>query len=542
MWENMVEVLSLRNRVANYILISIVILYFILAPGVNILYYGGEDFRYAMGGAHRTCGGDDGFYFMKTLGRPLQAYMDCVVYKSIYSLNQLPWLRFIAVALLGIGMGLVAEWLTLLGFSTLGAFSVAGSLFLIQKLYSDTVLTAAISLPFAVLFVVLGYRCQNLAYSQPNKKRWNFLAALLYLCGMLTYPAMAFFFGSLVLIKLLFSRLVDWHKTRREVLQELILFTLVTVVYFAWASLNMHFHAEAPIPRQYRLHPNFNPLELWDRAKLLFNLFDGGPWVLLFPLSFPYGGSVTQGWLTSILLGGGLCLGMFSFIMSPFFSRSKRQAAASLLQAIIAVMTVLLFCSTFYLIIPNRETVGSRLLFASVASGVPIYFWLFYQWCTILPNKLRVGVASLMIAAFCLLEAYQANLIIMYNALNYAQTFNATKSQVTAFLAKDPQFDRIHYVLPAEEIGYNRFFLTNAVLVNLYGRENVEPTWCSLPRGIPGEEKNHQAEVVACLKNLPKNGVAVTYSRPGDAYHKTPHTLVIKNKSQFLDFTGWIKL
>src|SRR3990167_470836 len=351
-----IQHLSDRNRLFMFIIASIVLLYFIFAPATHILYYGGDDFRYAVGGAHRLCKQDDSFYFMKTLGRPLQAYLDCVVYKFIHTMQQMVFIRILAVVLLGVGMGLLADWLYTMGFSFWLAFFSAGCLFLIQKLYSDTILTGALSLPLPVLFVVVGYRCLAKAHQcslalddqiRQSKTKYFIYASLLFILALLTYPAMTFFFGTLVLIKLLFSNLSQWVTTRREVIQDVLLFSLVCLIYFAWASYNMHYHAHAPIPEQYRMHLNLNLNELYSRALPLISVFNGGPWVLLFPLGFPLGGSLVQGWLTILVLAGGVVSGYMRFIKSNFYLKNKTRALLTLGQVIIFVIGMLVFCSAF---------------------------------------------------------------------------------------------------------------------------------------------------------------------------------------------------
>ncbi|HLB41342.1 MAG TPA: hypothetical protein VJN02_00570 [Gammaproteobacteria bacterium] len=533
-----IQSLSDRNRLLMFIIASVVLLYFIFAPATHILYYGGEDFRYAVGGAKRLCKHDDGFYFMKTLGRPLQAYMDCIVYKFTHTLQQMIFIRILAVVMLGIGMGLLADWLYLVGFSFWIAFFASGSLFLIQKLYSDTILTGALSLPLPILFVILGYRCLTKAHHcelaldgtfQKEKIKYFVYASILFLLALLTYPAMTFFFGTLVLIKLLFSNIAEWNKTRREIVQEVILFTLVCFIYFAWASYNMRYHSQAPIPEQYRMHLNLSITELFNRARPLGNVFNGGPWVLLFPLGFPFGGSIAQGWLTILLLSGAVVCGFGRFIKSNFYLRDKIQALLTLIQIIIFVIGMLVFCSAFYLMIPHREDMGSRLIFASVASGFPLLFWSIYRWGEILSTQFKYVAISVAIGFIFFLEGYQANIKIMYDALHFAQTLVSVETQINRYLSEGSKLRRIHFVIPEPEFPYNKFFLANAALVQLIGHEGYEVKWCSLPRVMSGAEKDHQPEMTVCINALPINGIAVTYSRPGEPINKTTGMLMMQN-------------
>ncbi|EKD71525.1 MAG: hypothetical protein ACD_46C00168G0001, partial [uncultured bacterium] len=60
----------MQIRLITYLFISVILLYFVFSPAINILYYSSDDFRYAFGGFDKSCSTDDGFYFMQTLGRP----------------------------------------------------------------------------------------------------------------------------------------------------------------------------------------------------------------------------------------------------------------------------------------------------------------------------------------------------------------------------------------------------------------------------------------------------------------------------------------
>lgn len=527
-----------RKRLFFFISMSFVLLYFIFSPATHILYYGGEDFRYAVGGTNRLCKQDDGFYFMRTLGRPLQAYMDCMVYKVTQTLAHMVVLRIFAVFLLGLGMGLLADWLYMLGFSYWSAFFAAGCLLLIQKLYSDTILTAAISLIVPILFVLLAYRCLSQAHqyvdsfasnAKAQKRKCFFIASLFLLSALLTYPAMTFFFGTLVLLKLLFSNLQHWSKTRREVLQEMLLFVAVCIIYFIWASYNMRYHAHAPIPEQYRMHFNLNIMEIFERTLPLLNVFTGGPWVLLFPLGFPLGANF-QGYLTIILIVGAIVFAWTRFSKGQFYLQNRQQALLTLTQAVIAVLILLFFSSAFYLLIPNKEDMGSRLIFASVASGFPILFWSIYRWGDIFSAHFKPIVVSLIIGIIFFLEGYQANVKIMYDALHYAHTLNLTKTQIAHYLMKKNALRRIHFIIPEPEHPYNKFFLANAALVQLAGPGSYLIKWCSLPRGMPGAEKDHTQEMLTCVGTLPLNGIAITYTRPGEPIKKSEKMLLMSNQ------------
>jgi len=538
MQDSFASMLSNRKHLFFLIIASTILLYFVFSPTLNMLFYGGDDFRYAFGGPSKSCATDDGFYFAKTVGRPIQAYMDCFSYKFFYNLERMRLLRIIAVGLMGGGMGLLAYWLLSVGFSSLLAIFAAGSLLMVSRLYGDAVLTGATSLVSPILLVVLAYLCINKADSvaiQSRKVLWYFLAASFIFCALLTYPAMTFFFGTLVLIKLLFSNLDNWRKTRLDTLKDVLFFSFIGILYFIYAYLNMRYNAQAPIPDAYRLdHPNLNPIEIFKRAIPLANVYNGA-WAI-----FPLTDMVKQGRLFLILLSGGVFIGTYQFTQSPFYIQNKKRAVTYLLQSIIAVIILLVFCSTFFLIMPSRDSDGSRLLFATMVSFLPLLFWSLYYWSSLFSRTSKLKFFTLLMGIFFLIEAYQANLFMMMDAFNSTQRIYEMKTTIANYLAQGNTLQRVHFVVPEAEFPYDKFFLVNAALTQLKAHGSYQLVWCSLPRGVPGAEKDHQKEALNCIQTLPENGIAITFTHPGDSAVQTAGSLLIEGQTQLLHLNDWI--
>ena len=360
------QTLPSKMRLLTFIILSIILFNFILAPGVNILYYAADDFRYAFGGYAKACGTDDGFYFVLTLGRPIQAYMDCLNYKLGYTLQHMVVIRFISVVLMGCAAGFFAEWLCCLGLSMVTAFFAAGSIFLIPQLYSPAIITGASSVITPLLLVLIAYSCIQ-------KKRIG-LSILFILCALLTYPAVTFFFGTLILTKVLFTNLADWPKTSREVVLEVAVFCVSCLIYFIFAYFNMRYHQQAPVPDAYRLdHPNLNPIEMLKRVVLLADIFNKH-WAFL-----PLGNMFIQGWIAIVLLLGGGFIGIVRFINGLFYRKNKEIALVYLGQAIISVIMLCILSSAFVLVIPKFSFImngGEQwLLFGVLAAGWALVFW-----------------------------------------------------------------------------------------------------------------------------------------------------------------------
>lgn len=518
-----------RKYTLIYIFASTVLLYFIFAAAVNILYYAGDDYRYALGGYDKACSTDDGFYFMLTLGRPIQAYLDCLNYKFAFTLEHMRLIRWLAVLLLGCGMGLYADWLRSLRFSFWSAFFAAGSLFLVALLSFDTVLTGAISAPATLIFVLLAYRCINKAHAYALTsiiKEWGCISmsALFVFCALITYPALAFFFPTLMLSKLLFSSLSDWVKTRRELFYETILFCLVCVIYYIWAYYNMRYHAQAPVPQQYHIdHPNLNPLEMLKRFIELGNVFNGQ--LALFPAS----NMLVQGWTIIILVVSGVSLGIIHFLQGHFYRQKGKTASLYLAQALGIALLLLMLSSAFALIIPDRVD-NARLLFGTLASGFVLLFWCVSNGSLIFSERSRGYVIFTIISVLFFTEGYQANVGMLVEALSFSSYLNSVKVDISHYLATGQALRRIHFIVPKTDYPYTRYFVVNGALVQLLGHGKYELTWCSLPRGVNVEEKDHQAEALACIAGLTKGNVGVTYSYEGEPYSQSSDTLVLKNQ------------
>lgn len=508
-----------RGRLLTFILASIILLYFIFAPGINGTYYAADDFRYAFGGYNQSCKNDDGFEFMLTLGRPLQAYLDCINYKFAYTMERMSIARLISVFLMGCGMGLLAEYFFCLGLSFWAAFFAAGCVFLIPHLYGDAVFTSASSLPFSLVLALLGYRYVNKIG----------LASALIFCALLTYPATTFIFPSLIMAKLLFSNLSDWARTQREALQESILFIAVCTIYFIWSYYNMRYHALAPVPDQYRLdHPNLSLTEVIKRLVLLGNVFNPF-WELI-----PGGNMIRQGWLMLGVFATGAICGALIFFKSVLFLYNKKRALIQLAQVIAGVAALFILSSAFILIIPDRDNGGSpRLLFGVIAAGLILVFWSIHIISAALPLKRKSNIAFMMVALLFLTQAHYANLYTQASASRFIQKIDNVKTLISGYLHTNKPLRRIHFVLTKPDYPYNKFFLANGGLMQVLGRDNYTIKWCSLPRGVPEDEPNHQQEAIACIDALPKNGIGITYSYKEEPFKITKDMLII-NKNNYI--------
>lgn len=504
----------------SFILISSILLYFIFSPAFNILYYAGDDFRYAFGGLSKACSTDDGYYFMITLGRPLQALLDCASYKFAYNLEHMQILRIISVCIMGVGMGLFAEWLFTLGFSFWSALLAAGSIFLLPRLYGDSVTTAATSLPISVLCALIAYRILQTKNGEYTWKRYG-IAAIFILSSMASYPAMSFFYATLVLTKLLFSPLTQLSQTRREITRESVLFIGVGAVYFLLAYLNMHFHPQAPVPDQYHVdNPNMHFRELFDRLAIVGNVFN--------PLWLFYQGTsiFVQGWIVMGLFVLGVCAGLASVLKSHDTEKGKQKTFSRLKHAILWAVFLFVMSSGFFLIIPTRD-LGARLLFGTAATGIVVVFWCIWRIADWFPRLSKQTVICSALALLFIVEAHQTNVTVMSTALMYEQRLNNVKALLANAMQDGKSVRRIHYVLSKDEYPYNRFFITNAALVQILGHNTFGIEWCSLARGVAGEEKDHQKEALECIQRQAANSFAVTYSFKDEPYKQTEKMLII---------------
>src|SRR3990167_5694099 len=336
------QIMKINDIVTNhassiaFVFAGAIVMFFIFSPAIHISFYNGDAYRYVFGGFGQSCKSDDGFEFMLTLGRPLQAYLDCFVYKFAYTLERMKVIRLLSVVLMGCTMGMFAEWLYRLGMSVWVAFFAAGCLFLVPHLYEDAVLAGALSLPVALLFTQIAYRYLQMW----SRSLWP---AIFIMLALLTYPAMAFFFCALILTKLMFSNLSDWVHIRKEIFQELLLFSVVCVIYFILAYLNMRFHPLAPVPSQYQLnHPNLSIAEVIHRLSYLANVF-GQQWEMmrLYPGNW-------QGWVMIGVFLSGILFATVKLIKHPC-------SYTDLAQGLTVFFILMIMSSGFFLVIPSGE-------------------------------------------------------------------------------------------------------------------------------------------------------------------------------------------
>ncbi|OGT47442.1 MAG: hypothetical protein A3E83_01710 [Gammaproteobacteria bacterium RIFCSPHIGHO2_12_FULL_41_20] len=523
-----------RYPTLAFIIASTLLFYFIFSPAINILHYFGDDYRYAFGGFFKSCSGDDGYYFMRTIGRPMQAYLDCLNYKFAFTLERMKMLRGLSVVLLGWAVGLFAAWLYRLGLSIWSAFFVSGCLFLVQHLYPDTLAYGATSLPFAILLAIYSYWELDKIHAPWLQHKIHLgWAGVLLLVSMLTYPAMAFFFCTMILTKVLFSPLQNWAKVRSAVMNEMVFFLVVGAIYFAWGYYNMHYHARAPIPESYRLsHPNLNPVEIMKRILLLMNVFDSR-WQIS-----PRMSSLWQGWFIAVCIVGGLSCGSLHFFKSDFYRQNKWQALTTLLQIVASASAVFVLGSAFFLVMPNLSLVENRVLFGVITSGLLLAVWGVMQWSYLLPEKMRTGFLVVVVGGCFLIQGRQANIVTLINALSHQQYMQETHAVIAVHINQGGPLQRIHFIIPRSNYPYDRFFMANTALLQLYGQDHYKIAWCSLARGVPGEEKDRQNETIACVNAQPKNTVAVTYSYDAEPFRKTPAMAIVKNHYQEIDPTS----
>src|SRR3990167_57850 len=516
------------NRASCWHLIfaSMLILYLIFSSSIHILHYSGDDFKYSFGSMSQSCAKNDGYHFMLTVGRPLQTFIDCLGFKFAYTLNGMRIIRIATVATMGVVMGLLADWFCTLGFSLALSFFVAGDLLLIAHLYGDAVPMGAIPLPFTLLLTLIAYRCVNHAHlyslQDPHTRKqamsWLIGSFLAVLAALLTYPALAFFFVTLMLSKLLFSNLQELNKTRDELLKETMVFVVSCIIYFVWAYYNVHYHPRTEIPPAYQIgHPNIHPVEMFKRLILLSNLFSS--W---WPLS-PMSDSLIQGWI--------MIAGLSSIIVAGIKLLFKPMPSMIIVQATIGVRALLILSSAFLLIMPNLEIVENRVLYAAVASVCLLAFWGLLQWKQFIPFKLGKAVILMGMGGLFFIEGYQASTVILVNALSHVQYLDGTRHTIADYLHSGQPLKRIHFIIPQSNSPYDRYPLAQAALVSLLKNNSFKLRWCAWAP----LQKSRTIEAANCLAHLKKNHIAVTYSVENEPILKTAAMVMIKNHYESLD-------
>lgn len=500
-----------ENRFYHYIFISIFLLYLIFLPTLNILHYSGDDFKYSFGATYKSCAENDGYHFMLSVGRPLQAMVDCLGFKFGYTLFGMKIMRIFTVIAMGIVMGLLVDWFCILGFTLPIAFFAAGNLVLIEHMYGDAIPMAAISLPLAVLFAIIAYRFMHAAHSMTQRIwLWRVLAFLVLLAALLTYPALAFFYVTLMLSKCLFAQqnYPCPGKMRKELFRELVLFSLTCGIYFIWAAYNIRYHLRTEVPPSYHVgQPNLNIFEMIRRLILLGNLFSS--W---WPLS-PLNNLLIQGWAIIISISGGL-LFMLVRVVKNFQSKKKFVFVE---QSFVGLSLVIL-SGAFFLVMPNLDIVENRILFSIITSVLLVSYWGWCQVIKILPFKFENHLLLAALVLLFLTLSYQASTVTMVNAMSHVEYLNSTKLALSSYLDSGKIPRRIHFVIPESNSPYDRYPLANSALSQLINKKSYSLHWCAESRTAG-----------VCLSHLKPNGIAVTYSIDQDIFPQTQNMVVIQN-------------
>ncbi len=520
----MVNALQKNIYLSLFILIGMITSYFVFFPAINLHYYFGDAYRYVFGGLGQSCKADDGFEFMLTLGRPLQAYLDCFVYQFAYNLTRMEMVRTLAVLGMGLSLGLFAHQLFRLQFSAINAFLAAACIFLIPHLYEDTVWAGALSLPLALIFTQLAYVLWQQAEAQQNKIFFNFtrLSALfLLMIALLTYPAMAFFFITLIATKFFFISNMSWMELRKIIYREMVFFVSVCIVYFLYAYFNMKFHALTPVPEAYRVnHPNLNLMEAGNRLLFISNFF-GLQWEILRLAS-----TQIAAWLMIGILSGGLLIVTSQWIRALLRTQDQSILCKQSSEKLLVFFMLFVLSSGFFLIIPSgKPPIMLRFLFGSITFGLLTIIWSGYQLANSIAIKSNTSMLVLLSACF-FVESYHANANTFVNAMASAQYMKQVAGNIKIYLQHDQSLNRIHYILTPEDYPYTKFFMSKQIL-NQFLLENNRLTWCSLPRDKIGREQDHQTEMLACIEKLAKDDIAITYSYTNELYISTAHMLVI---------------
>ncbi len=507
-----------RKWLLIYSLCSIALLYLIFAPAINFLYYGGDDYRYTFGNPGLSCAKDDGYHFMMTLGRPLQAYMDCLSFRYAFTVERMRDIRIVAVLLMGCSAGLIADWLRMYGVSLLQGFLIAAALILIPHFYGDTILTGALSLPVPILLAIIAYRCVLKSHTyEKTATAARFLkatAVISLIFAMLSYPAMSFFYCTFMLTKVLFSRLDDWGRSKKEVMIEARIFLLAGVIFFVWAYYNMHFHSRTAVPPEYRLDkPNLNPVEMISRLFTIADVY-GGIWSIL-----PLSNNVTQGNVILFLITSGLLLGSVTY-----FYRYK--TSARLAQPVFFAGALFLLCCAFALVIPSYNA-GARLFMGSVSAGIIIVIWSVYRCASVLPVVIRSITITAVLMFYLSLQAYQANLNMMRAAWHFVGYLHQSEAIIQSWLTDQHELKRIHFITEKEEYAFNRYFLASGALSQALGHGNYSIKWCGAANTGPTENSESQKKSMKCLKNLEPGVIGITYSQRGESYLQSEATVVI---------------
>ncbi len=517
-----------------YFTLSVLVLYFVFAPAIHIPFYHHDIYKYSVGGFHNSCRNDPGFSYLFKLGRPFSAMLDCGGYKVANSLNNVSHLRILCVVLVAFAMSLFAFGLHSVKRFVWPVFFISGAIFVLPAIQTTIIMTAT-TLVFSILMAFFAWYCLSKSYlfvakqSASRKDVFYFLGGIGSLfISLFTYPSLSSCFLLPAFVCILFKSLSNWYAMKRTILRDVIIFIISCSLYFIIAKLLQSKLSVVSSNYQFKLNFHF-----FDRIIFIYKHF---------PSLWMIHASFLQVALINLIILSGLVIALRNFFLSDFFKYKKNESIRVLLQTLFAVIVLLLLGSLTLLAVPSDDIPIGRVIFVLQAMSILILWWSLIRIGSLFSWK-ETHSAGLFAGLLFLIGAGVANYNMITSALNDYLEFNyITTTLAKHFQAPAFKLKRIHIISPAA-VNFNGLprgddilndnsthyagdltYIVNAAFLQFVGKYQFSLINCIFSEI---DEERHFADEIRCMGSMPKNSIAVTYSRPEKPYYKTPDMLII---------------
>lgn len=402
----------------------------------------------------QSCANEPYFGLQVSLGRPIAALGECIVFENTNSLSDLNALRFAVLILMALAAASFAAVLRNCGLGSVASVSLALAIFALPQMQSGIFMTS-----FAFGFAPLSASLSHLAlqhasdkYSQGSRASAITLAILavaFLLASLLTYPFLALFFFCATMARLLFAPARTWRHQAILPVRDGLFFGLAAGLYW-WIAKATLFPSDPAVIA--RMQPAYRASLSLSGAVAKLGSFSTDVLPRVMALWFLYPSRVQSG-MIELVVGIGLLLYVWrgSKEADPPPVATRVVTAAGILALLLAVNSLYLLTAAFFLY---------RIFFAFSAAIVLLLVWGIAQIGVRsgIPNLLGVRTGPSWAAlGICGIACTVMCINTTRNVLNSYLEFAFVKAQIAASPDR-ATLQRIHVVQPRSlDFGFNGY-------------------------------------------------------------------------------------
>jgi len=499
----------------TYFIFSFFILYLIYSPSLHIPFYHHDIYKFSVGGLNKICQEDYGYTNMYAQVRPLAALLDCANFKLANTLEKMSHIRFFCIMLTSLFSSIFSLWLFNKGVSRISSLLFSIAMVCLPGIQTGIIMGSE-QLILSPLIAFIAYLCIENA----NKNIFLTIAGcLLILTSFFMYPSATGFFLVPTLIATLFNPTKEWAVTRKEILRDIMVFFLLSILFFSIAKIiQAHLMKSLDYPSGYVFHPALN----WEIINRIMDMSK----------VFPSLWNINYHQTYQMIL-------IYLILLFGFFPRKNERDLVTISQTIIAVIAILLLSSIAYLSQPSNM-VFTRILYVFQVMSL----FIVAKACIRLIRFFKFENPALFVGiGLFFVGTIGANTTILKSALNDNMELNYLVSYLNNNFLPHKTIKRIHIVglpfgstlnfnglYPRDDIfninstlyRQDSFYMVKTALQRLHQEDSYTLYNCALDE----LQLMHRTER-DCISKAPKNTIIITYSRQGEPISITPHTLII---------------